>query len=95
MQVQVYIRISDIDLNLHVGNIVYLGWILETMPFDIMKDYRINSVKIKYQKEITYGNKVIVRTQANNMEDTINGKHEIINENDEVVALLETNWIKI
>ena len=89
------IRYSDIDLNLHVGNIVYLGWILETMPFDIMKDYRINSVKIKYQKEITYGNKVIVRTQANNIEDTINGKHEIINENDEVVALLETNWIKI
>lgn len=44
------VRYSDIDLNLHVGNVTYLEWILETIPFDIMTNYKIDSVKIKYQK---------------------------------------------
>ena len=89
------VRYSDIDLNLHVGNIVYLGWILETMPFDIMKNYKINSVKIKYQKEITYGDKIKVKSKIDNKDDKIISKHEIINASDEIIALLETNWIKI
>lgn len=89
------IRYSDIDLNLHVGNIVYLGWILETIPFEIMKNYRINSVKIKYQKEITYGDVVSVQTEIDKIENKINAKHEIINDKNDVVALLETNWSKI
>lgn len=89
------VRYSDIDLNLHVGNVTYLGWILETIPFDIMINYKINSVKIKYQKELTYGEKVNVKTELGNKESGIIANHEIINENNELVALLETRWTKI
>lgn len=90
------VRYSDIDLNLHVGNVTYLGWILETIPFEIMINYKIYSVKIKYQKELTYGDKVIVKTEIEyNDDNNISAYHEIINESEDVVALLETHWNKI
>ena len=89
------VRYSDIDLNLHVGNVTYLGWILETIPFEIMTDYKIYSVKIKYQKELTYGDKVSVKTEMEYNDNNISAYHEIINESEEVVALLETHWNEI
>ncbi|WP_455538562.1 acyl-[acyl-carrier-protein] thioesterase [Terrisporobacter sp.] len=89
------VRYSDIDFNSHVGNVTYLGWILETIPFDIMKNYKINSVKIKYQKELTYGEQIKVKTEIVNKDNDISAYHEIVNENDEVVALLETHWTQI
>lgn len=89
------VRYSDIDLNLHVGNVTYLGWILETIPFEIMTDYKIYSVKIKYQKELTYGDKVSVKTEIEYNDNNITAYHEIINESEDVVALLETHWNKI
>lgn len=89
------VRYSDIDLNLHVGNVTYLGWILETIPFEIMTDYKIYSVKIKYQKELTYGDKVSVKTEIEYNDNNITAYHEIINESEDVVALLETHWNEI
>lgn len=89
------VRYSDIDLNLHVGNVTYLGWILETIPFEIMTDYKIYSVKIKYQKELTYGDKVSVKTEIEYNYNNISAYHEIINESEDVVALLETRWNEI
>lgn len=89
------VRYSDIDLNLHVGNITYLGWILETIPFDIMANYKVYSVKIKYQKELTYKDKISVQTEIKYNDDEISAYHEIINEKEKVVALLETYWNKI
>lgn len=89
------VRYSDIDLNLHVGNVTYLSWVLETIPYEVMTNYKIYSVKIKYQKELTYGDKIIVRTEVKYSDNKIIAHHEIINESEEVVALLETNWNKI
>lgn len=89
------VRYSDIDLNLHVGNVTYLEWILETIPFEIMAKYKIYSVKIKYKKELTYGDSVSVRTEIKNDDDKVSAYHEIVNENEEVVALLETYWNRV
>ncbi|MPM77873.1 hypothetical protein SDC9_124881 [bioreactor metagenome] len=65
------------------------------MPFDVMTNYKIYSVKIKYQKELTYGDKVRVQTEIKHNNDKVIANHEIINESEEVVALLETHWYKI
>lgn len=90
------VRYSDIDLNLHVGNVTYLEWILETMPFEVITKYKIYSVKIKYQKELTYGDKVSVKTEVKHNDDNnILANHEIINHKEEVVAILETYWKRI
>ena len=78
-----------------MGNVTYLGWILEIIPFEIMTNYKIYSVKIKYQKELTYGDKVCVKTEIKYNDNKIVAYHEIINEGQEVVALLETYWNRI
>ena len=78
-----------------MGNVTYLGWILEIIPFEIMTNYKIYSVKIKYQKELTYGDKVSVKTEIKYNDNKIVAYHEIINEGQEVVALLETYWNRI
>ena len=59
----------------------------------IMTNYKIDSVKIKYQKELIYGEIVNVKTEIKHGENKISSYHEIINEKEEVVALLETHWI--
>ena len=53
----------------------------------------LRAVKIKYQKELTYGEIVNVKTEIKHGENKISAYHEIINEKEEVVALLETHWI--
>lgn len=78
-----------------MGNVTYLEWILETIPFEIMAKYKIYSVKIKYKKELTYGDSVSVRTEIKNDDDKVSAYHEIVNENEEVVALLETYWNRV
>lgn len=89
------VRYSDIDLNLHVGNVTYLEWVLETIPFNIMTKYKIYSVKIKYKKELTYEDHITVRTEISHEDNKVIANHEIINENEEVVALLQTCWCEI
>ena len=45
------------------------------------------------KKELTYGEIVNVKTEIKHGENKISAYHEIINEKEEVVALLETHWI--
>ena len=48
------IRYTDIDFNSHVGNVNYVKWIIDSMPFEIVKDYRICEFKIFQVKIIHY-----------------------------------------
>ncbi len=57
------VRYSDIDSNRHVNNVKYLEWAIETVPLDIVKDFRLNRVKIVFEKEITYGYTVKSKTK--------------------------------
>lgn len=89
------IRYGDIDLNLHVGNVQYVKWIMETIPFEVMTNYRNNHIKIKYEKEIKYGEKIRVQTQIEKLEDKIVAMHQIIDKDDKEIALLESHWEEI
>ena len=43
-----HIRYLDIDLNMHVSNIKYVEFILETVPVDIVLNYKMKKIKIKF-----------------------------------------------
>ena len=49
------VRYSDIDTNMHVNNVKYVSWALETVPKDIVLNYELKNVKVTYEKETTYG----------------------------------------
>lgn len=89
------IKYADLDLNSHVGNANYIQLSLEPIPLDIIKEHMCTSIYIKYNKELKYNEKVKVEIQIKENKDEIIGNHEIINEEGDSVALLETRWIKI
>ena len=48
------VRYSDIDTNMHVNNVKYAAWALETVPKDIVLNYELKNIKATYEKETTY-----------------------------------------
>lgn len=84
------VRYSDIDMYKHVNNTNYLKWALENVPIDILKDKRIENIKINFRKESLYGDTIIVNTEQN--ENLF--IHEIVNKStNEKLALVETKFI--
>lgn len=87
-----HIRYLDIDLNKHVSNIKYIEWVLETVPVDIALKYKMKRIKIKFEKEITYGHNVNIKSKIIRGKDEIKVLHKVQNEEGENITLAETYW---
>ncbi|KAL4589689.1 hypothetical protein LXL04_002597 [Taraxacum kok-saghyz] len=46
-------RWIDLDINQHVNHVKYIGFILESVPKNIMETYEIDSMSLEYYKECT------------------------------------------
>ncbi|KAI3524549.1 hypothetical protein L1887_03207 [Cichorium endivia] len=46
-------RWSDLDFNQHVNNVKYIGWILESVPKNILENYEIDNITLEYYRECT------------------------------------------
>ncbi|CAK8534400.1 unnamed protein product [Lathyrus sativus] len=44
-------RWNDLDVNQHVNNVKYIGWILESAPQPILESHELHSVTLEYRKE--------------------------------------------
>ncbi|CAN6203638.1 unnamed protein product [Urochloa humidicola] len=44
-------RWSDMDVNQHVNNVKYIGWILESVPLEVLEDYHLTSITLDYRRE--------------------------------------------
>ncbi len=53
------IRYSDIDSNKHVNNVKYVEWGLEVIPVEVITNYELKRVKVDFEKETTYGEKLM------------------------------------
>uniref|UniRef100_A0A0D9WLP4 Acyl-[acyl-carrier-protein] hydrolase n=1 Tax=Leersia perrieri TaxID=77586 RepID=A0A0D9WLP4_9ORYZ len=42
---------SDLDVNQHVNNVKYIGWILESAPISILEKHELASMTLDYRKE--------------------------------------------
>lgn len=57
------VRRSDLDLNRHVNNRVYLEWAIESMPNKYIEKYQINKLEISYKGQAFHKDKVLVETE--------------------------------
>ena len=87
------VRYSDIDTNMHVNNVNYVEWALETVPKDIVLNYELRNIKVTYEKETTYGENIKVNTEIIREESKIICRHKIVNEEGIEITLLETIWV--
>ncbi|GAV92051.1 Acyl-ACP_TE domain-containing protein/Acyl-thio_N domain-containing protein [Cephalotus follicularis] len=44
-------RWSDLDVNQHVNNVKYIGWILESAPLPILETHELASMTLEYRRE--------------------------------------------
>ncbi|KAJ4961084.1 hypothetical protein NE237_020994 [Protea cynaroides] len=44
-------RWSDMDANQHVNNVKYIGWIMESVPLNVLEDYNLRSMTLEYRRE--------------------------------------------
>nr|XP_043639592.1 palmitoyl-acyl carrier protein thioesterase, chloroplastic-like [Erigeron canadensis] len=42
---------SDMDANQHVNNVKYIGWILESVPMQVLEKYNMGSLTLEYRRE--------------------------------------------
>ncbi|MCF2144342.1 MAG: hypothetical protein K9W42_11635 [Candidatus Heimdallarchaeota archaeon] len=57
------VRRSDLDLNNHVNNAVYVEWLLESVPAKILKKYVINKLEISFKGQAFHQDSVLVETE--------------------------------
>lgn len=88
------VRYSDIDTNRHVNNAKYVAWAVETIPMDIVLNYSLKSVKVNYEKETHYGDRVKAVIQVINGDSKITCLHKIEDGEGNEITLLSTVWEK-
>lgn len=44
-------RWGDLDINQHVNNVKYIGWILESAPISILENHELASMTLEYRRE--------------------------------------------
>jgi medium-chain acyl-[acyl-carrier-protein] hydrolase len=52
------VRYTDIDFNKHVNNTKYVEWAIESLPEDIVKNYKLEEIKVTFEKECKYGEEI-------------------------------------
>ncbi|MEA2067486.1 MAG: thioesterase [Thermotogota bacterium] len=84
---------SDIDTNQHVNNVVYIRWILDSLPELTYRNYSLNEVTISYKKEVLVNECVTVSSYSEKKGQQLNLYHEML-KNNETVVTAKTLWIK-
>ncbi|KNA17160.1 hypothetical protein SOVF_082660, partial [Spinacia oleracea] len=49
-------RWNDMDANQHVNNVKYIGWILESVPLNVLQDCDMTSMTLEYRRECRQAN---------------------------------------
>ncbi|KAL6011302.1 Oleoyl-acyl carrier protein thioesterase 2, chloroplastic [Asimina triloba] len=44
-------RRADLDMNHHVNNVTYIGWVMESMPQDVIDTHELQKVTLDYRRE--------------------------------------------
>lgn len=62
-------RRADLDMNQHVNNVTYIGWVLESMPQEIIDSHELQTITLDYRRECQHDDLVDSLTSVEPMED--------------------------
>ena len=87
---------THIDSNKHVNNVKYMEWVIDSMPLEIIENYKINKLKVKFEKEVQYRHNVLVQGELKKIDDnTVKSIHIIKSDSGEKLTSVESFWFKI
>ncbi|ATH08900.1 hypothetical protein BIY24_13370 [Halobacteriovorax marinus] len=55
---EIKVRISDLDLNMHVNNTKYTQWVLDSIPIELHKSAKLKNYQINFLKEAHLGDEI-------------------------------------
>ena len=83
---------SDLDINQHVNNAVFVGWALETVPDEVAAG-SLMELEISFRAEVLYGETIESRCVVVETGEITCCLHQIVNQPDgKELARLRTRW---
>ncbi|KAH0469937.1 hypothetical protein IEQ34_001495 [Dendrobium chrysotoxum] len=61
-------RRADFDMNQHVNNVTYIGWVLESMPQEIIDTHELQTITLDYRRECQHDDMVDSLTSSESEE---------------------------
>jgi len=90
---EIRVRSSEIDMYHHVNNVMYLHWLIDSVPDTIVDNYFLQEIQGRFIAEIKYGDNMVFLT-----EEDAGGKafsHTIINQDTKKISAVATTvWEK-
>ena len=87
------VRQSDLDMNRHVNNAVYVGWALETAPVAVAENCRPVDIEVGFRAEALTGDTVLVRCAPDAGAGAARFLHEIVRQADgRELTRLRVSW---
>ncbi|QAA30438.1 acyl-[acyl-carrier-protein] thioesterase [Clostridium manihotivorum] len=86
------VRYGDIDSNLHVNNVKYIEWAVESLPIEVIKSRTIRRIIVNFLKETTFGHEITSSSSINNNNSAIETSHKISDEEGKVLATVKCIW---
>ncbi|KAM3683778.1 hypothetical protein ACJW31_12G174400 [Castanea mollissima] len=62
-------RRVDLDMNHHVNNVTYIGWVLESLPQEIIDSHELQTITLDYRRECQHDDIVDSLTSVEPVED--------------------------
>lgn len=89
------VKISDIDVNLHTNNVMYLKWVTDTYDLDFILKNEPVSVEINYLAESKVNEQVQINTYLKDSENSL-ADHSVVRMSDnKELCRLRIGWRKV
>ena len=89
------VRYGDIDSNMHVNNVKYVEWAVESLPLEIILNYELKDLSVVFEKECKYGAEIIASYELREDNDELIILHKIENHEGTELSILKSRWTKL
>lgn len=89
------VRYGDIDSNMHVNNVRYVEWAVESLPLDIVLNYELKELSVIFEKECRHGAEITASYEIKEAEDGLIILHKIVDNDGRELTVLTSKWKKI
>ena len=91
------VRYGDIDSNMHVNNVKYVEWAVESLPLDVVLNYELKELSVVFEKECRYGAEISAsyEIKENEDEDGLVILHKIADTEGKELTVLISKWKKL
>ena len=91
------VRYGDIDSNMHVNNVKYVEWAVESLPLDIVLNYELKELSVVFEKECRYGAEISAsyEIKENEDEEGLVILHKIADTEGKELTVLISKWKKL